>query len=63
MQTDSNYKSFRENGRKHPRELDWPVNEIMLQSLITNGKTDREIADLCGVETERVTELRRDYGL
>ena len=63
MQTDSNYKSFREARLKDPRGLDWPVNEIMLQSLVTNGKSDREIADLCGVETERVTELRRVYGL
>ncbi len=63
MQISSNYKSLRQTRLRQWRGLAWPVNEILLHSLITSGKSDRDIADLCGVETEQVTKLRRVYEL
>ncbi len=63
MQILSNHKSLRQTRLRQPRGLVWPVNEILLHSLIASGKTDREIAELCGVETERVTKLRQVYEL
>ena len=63
MQILSNYKSLRQTRLKQRRGLVWPVNEILLHSLIASGKTDREIAELCGVETEHVTKLRQVYDL
>lgn len=43
------------------RGLGWPINEIVLMSLVNTGKSDNEIAELCGVETMDVTELRTRY--
>ncbi len=63
MQILSNYKSFRQNRLRQRRGLSWPVNEILLHSLVASGKSDREIAELCGVETEHVTNLRQVYEL
>ncbi len=63
MQILSNYKSLRQTRLRQRRGLVWPVNEILLHSLIASGKTDREIAELCGVETEHVTNLRQVYEL
>jgi hypothetical protein len=63
MQSATSYKSFRETRLDDTRGLEWPVNEIMLQSLVATGRSDREIAELCGVETENVTKLRQVYGL
>ena len=63
MQILSNYKSLRQTRLRQRRGLVWPVNEILLHSLIASGKTDREIAELCGVETEHVTKLRQVYDL
>lgn len=41
----------------------WPVNEIMLQSLIFAGRTDPEIAEKFKVDAETVAALRGDFGL
>ncbi len=63
MQISSNYKSLRRTRLRQWRGLAWPVNEILLQSLVASGKSDRDIAELCGVETEQVTKLRQVYEL
>ncbi len=63
MQISSNYKSLRHTRLRQWRGLAWPVNEILLQSLVASGKSDRQIAELCGVETEHVTKLRQVYDL
>jgi hypothetical protein len=63
MQTHSSYKSLRQARLQQWRGLTWPVNEILLQSLVASGKSDRQIAELCGVETEHVTKLRQVYDL
>ena len=44
-------------------DLRWPVNEILLESLIVSGKTDAEIAALCNVGEDAVQALRREYDL
>ena len=63
MQTHPSYKSLRQARLQQWRGLTWPVNEILLQSLVASGKSDRDIAALCGVETEQVKNLRRVYEL
>ncbi len=63
MEIHSTYKSLRRTRLKQWRGLEWPVNEILLQSLIVGGKDDRQIAELCGVETEHVIRLRQVYDL
>ncbi len=63
MQTQSSYKSLRQTRLRQWRGLTWPVNEILLHSLVVSGKSDRQIAELCGVETEHVTKLRQVYDL
>ncbi len=63
MQIQSSYKSLRQTRLRQWRGLTWPVNEILLQSLVVSGKSDRQIAELCGVEIENVTKLRLVYDL
>jgi hypothetical protein len=63
MQTQSNYVSLRQTRLRQWRGLEWPVNEILLHSLVVSGKSDQQIADLCGVEAEHVTRLRQVYDL
>ena len=63
MQILSNYKSLLQTRLRQRRGLTWPVNEILLHSLVASGKTDQKIAELCGVETEHVTKLRQVYDL
>ncbi len=63
MQTHSNYKSLRQTRLRQWRGLVWPVNEILLHSLVASGKSDQQIAELCGVDTEHVTRLRQVYDL
>ncbi len=63
MEIHSTYKSLRRTRLEQWRGLEWPVNEILLQSLIVGGKSDRQIAELCGVETEHVIRLRQVYDL
>ena len=63
MQLHSTYRSLRQSRIQHWAGIEWPVNEILLQSLVVSGKTDRQIAELCGVEIEHVMRLRQDYGL
>lgn len=63
MEIHSTYKSLRRTRFEQWRGLEWPVNEILLQSLIVGGKSDRQIAELCGVETEHVIRLRQVYDL
>ena len=46
-----------------PSGIDWPVNEVLLQSLVFAGKSNSQIAELCGVDTEKVVALRDDFGL
>ena len=41
----------------------WPVNEIVLQSLIMSGNDDDDIATRYGAELESVYELRKRYRL
>lgn len=42
---------------------DWPVNEIVLQSLVLAGRTDQEIALIYDVDSEAVADLRAKFGL
>ena len=63
MQIQSNYKSLRQTRLRQWRGLVWPITAILLHSLVASGKSDREIAELCGVETENVTKLRQVYDL
>ncbi len=63
MQILSNDKSLRQTRLRQWRGLVWPVNEILLHSLVASGKSDQEIGELCGVETEHVTRLRQVYDL
>lgn len=60
---ESNYVSLRQTRLRQWRGLEWPVNEILLNSLVTSGKNDQQIAELCGVEAEHVTRLRKIYDL
>lgn len=41
----------------------WPVNEVVLQSLIYGGQDTAQIADRYGVAPHRVLNLRRTFGL
>ena len=41
----------------------WPVNEIVLRSLIHAGNNDNEIARRYGADRESVTDLRTRYRL
>ena len=43
--------------------VSWPINEILLESLVLQGRKDSEIATLCGVQAEDVRSLRKAYGL
>ena len=61
MEMHSDYKSLRQTRLRQWRGLVWPVNEILLQSLVVSGKSDHQIAELCGVETKHVTRLRLVY--
>ena len=63
MQINCDYKSLRQTRLRQWRGLVWPVNEILLHSLVASGKSDLEIGELCGVETEHVTRLRQVYDL
>ena len=63
MNTHSDYQSLRQTRLRQWRGLEWPVNEILLHSLVVSGKNDRQIAELCGVETKHVTRLRQVYDL
>ena len=61
MEMLSDYKSLRQTRLRQWRGLVWPVNEILLHSLVVSGKSDYQIAELCGVETKHVTRLRLVY--
>ncbi len=63
MELHSEYKSLRQTRLRQWRGLVWPVNEILLHSLVVSGKSDHQIAELCGVKTEHVTRLRQVYEL
>ena len=63
MDIHSDYKSLRETRLRQWHGLAWPVNEILLHSLVVSGKSDRQIAEHCGVETEHVSRLRQVYEL
>ena len=41
----------------------WPVNEIVLQSLVLRGKNSTQIADQFGVSVDQVSGLRQAYDL
>ncbi|MHA1564891.1 MAG: hypothetical protein ACTSX7_06225 [Alphaproteobacteria bacterium] len=43
--------------------LSWPVNEILLQTLVLEGMKDNEIADTYRVPVQAVTERRETFGL
>ena len=43
------------------RKQTWPVNEIMLFSLLNSGRSGVEIADLCGVGQTQIAQLRDFY--
>ena len=60
---ESNYISLRQTRLRQWRGLEWPVNEILLNSLVSSGKNDQQIAELCGVKAEHVTRLRKVYDL
>lgn len=60
---DSNYKSLHQTRLRQWRGLEWPLNEILLNSLLASGKSDQQIAEFCGVETAHVTRLRKVYDL
>ena len=41
----------------------WPVNEIVLESLVLRGRSNDQIADQYGVSPEQVSGLRQAYEL
>ena len=41
----------------------WPVNEIVLQSLVLAGKNSAEIASKYGVSVDQVSGLRQAFDL
>lgn len=41
----------------------WPVNEIVLQSLVLGGKNSDQIAEMFGVSVDQVSGLRQAYDL
>lgn len=43
------------------RKQAWPVNEIMLFSLLNSDRSGVEIADLCGVGQTQIAQLRDFY--
>ena len=45
------------------RGLVWPINEVLLTSLVRSGKSRDEIARLYAVPPERVDMLRDAYGI
>lgn len=45
------------------RGLVWPINEVLLTSLLRTGKSREEIARLYAVAPERVDRLRDAYGV
>lgn len=49
--------------RLGPRSNAWPVNEIVLQSLVLSGKNSGQIADMFGVSVDEVSGLRQAYDL
>jgi len=63
MEIQSNYKSLRRTRLRQWCGLVWPINEILLHPLVASGKSDQEIAELCGVETAHVIKLRQVYDL
>ena len=63
MDSNSKHRSLRQTRLKQWRGLEWPVNEILLNSLVASGKNDQQIAELCGVEIQHVTRLRQVYDL
>ena len=42
-------------------EAAWPINEIVMRSLVLNGVSDAEIAAAYGTSRESVTRLRNLY--
>jgi hypothetical protein len=47
---------------ERPR-VPWPVNEIVLQALVSHGKKDDEIAEIYHVPAKLVAERREEFGL
>lgn len=47
---------------RHARAL-WPVNEIVLESLVLRGRSNDQIANQYGVSPEQVSGLRQAYEL
>ena len=46
-----------------PSSASWPVNEIVLQSLVLGGKNDSQIAAQFGVSVDEVSGLRQSFDL
>jgi hypothetical protein len=63
MLAPKSYQSLRKARSRQSQGPTWPVNEILLQSLVISGKSDHQIAELCGVEPEQVTQLRQQYDI
>jgi hypothetical protein len=45
------------------RGLSWPISEAVFRSLVSGGKSDRDIAQICSVEPNAVSRLRTRYRL
>jgi len=61
------HESFRQM-REHSLSIEtarpsWPVNEVVLNSMILAGKDSSQIADEFGVSVDAVSDLRAVYEL
>ncbi len=44
------------------RKTPWPINEILLETLVMSGRKDTEIATIWNVDADDVRDLREAYG-
>lgn len=47
----------------HAAKARWPINEVVLRTLILSGKTDAQIAVHYGVSEQQVQDLRLKHEL
>ena len=48
---------------REPADNRYPVNEVMLKTLVCSGKSGREIATLCSTSITTVAHMREAYGV
>ena len=52
-----------ENHVESPADFRYPVNEVMLKTLLCSGRSGAEIARLCSVTPAAVAHMRDAYGI